>query len=51
LNSYLLAICALIYGFVSIQYFMDSRIGMGFAFLFYAGANLGFIRDALTGGR
>lgn len=50
MNPILLGICAVIYMVVSIGYLSESRYGMALAFLSYAMANVGFIRDAITTG-
>lgn len=41
MNSVLIAIVGLIYLLVSINYFVDGKVGMGIVFIAYACANYG----------
>ena len=45
MNWYLLAIVALIYASVAVNYLIDGRPGMALAFAAYAIANIGFALD------
>lgn len=51
MSAWLIGIVTLIYVAVAINFMAESRVGMGFAFLGYAIANLGLILDAITKGQ